>query len=62
VRAAADSVAYGRFFHELLDRGVAFAPGSYEVLFPGLAHEQAHLDSAVAAAGEAARAVTTGWG
>ena len=26
-------------FHALLDAGVAIAPGAYEVMFPGLAHD-----------------------
>jgi glutamate-1-semialdehyde 2,1-aminomutase len=46
--------AYGRFFHAMLRRGVALAPGPYEVLFPGLAHDDAVLDRVVEAAGEAA--------
>jgi glutamate-1-semialdehyde 2,1-aminomutase len=33
-----DEALYGRFFHAMLDEGVAMAPGAYEVLFPGLAH------------------------
>ena len=35
---------YAAFFHALLDRGVAIAPGAYEVMFPGLAHADAVLD------------------
>jgi glutamate-1-semialdehyde 2,1-aminomutase len=34
-----DEAAYASLFHALLDRGVAVAPGAYEVLFPGLAHD-----------------------
>ena len=34
---------YGRFFHAMLRRGVALAPGPYEVMFPGLAHDDAVL-------------------
>ena len=41
----------------MLDRGVALAPGAYEVLFPGLAHTDAVLDEIVAVAAEAATAV-----
>ena len=29
---------YAAFFRAMLDRGVAFAPGPYEVMFPSLAH------------------------
>ena len=48
-----DEQAYARFFHAMLDRGVALAPGAYEVAFPGLAHDRAVLDSIVATAEEA---------
>jgi glutamate-1-semialdehyde 2,1-aminomutase len=61
VRAWAASDAYRRLFHALLARGVALAPGPYEVLFPGIAHDDGHLDTAVAAAGEAAEAVVASW-
>jgi glutamate-1-semialdehyde 2,1-aminomutase len=37
-RASAGTGLYPRFFRALLDRGVALAPGPYEVLFPSLAH------------------------
>ncbi len=53
--AAADHAAYGRFFHAMLDRGVYLAPSGYEVVFPSLALDAAHLERIVAAAGEAAR-------
>ncbi len=36
-----DEASYGRFFHGMLDAGVALAPGAYEVMFPGLAHSPA---------------------
>ena len=38
-----DEAPYARFFHALLDEGVAIAPGAYEVMFPGLAHDDAVL-------------------
>ncbi|MSV91334.1 MAG: aminotransferase class III-fold pyridoxal phosphate-dependent enzyme, partial [Actinobacteria bacterium] len=34
---------YPKVFHELLTRGVALAPGAYEVLFPSLAHSAEDL-------------------
>jgi glutamate-1-semialdehyde 2,1-aminomutase len=34
-----DERAYASLFHALLDRGVALAPGAYEALFIGLAHD-----------------------
>ncbi len=52
-----DTATYARLFHALLDRGVALAPGPYEIMFPGLAHLDAVIDEIVARAGEAAEAV-----
>jgi glutamate-1-semialdehyde 2,1-aminomutase len=49
-----DEVAYAKLFHALLDRGVAIAPGAYEVLFLSLAHEDAELDRVASLAAEAA--------
>ncbi|MEJ7845753.1 MAG: glutamate-1-semialdehyde 2,1-aminomutase [Acidimicrobiales bacterium] len=51
---ATDTAGYARFFHALLRRGVALAPGAYEVAFPGLAHTDEVIDEAVAAAHAAA--------
>ncbi len=51
---ATDERLYAAFFHALLDRGVALAPGAYEVAFPGLAHSGAVLDEIVTAAADAA--------
>ena len=59
VRALADNGLYRRFFHALLDRGVALAPGAYEILFVSLAHEEALLDRALSAVAEAARVAAT---
>ncbi|MFK8025785.1 MAG: glutamate-1-semialdehyde 2,1-aminomutase [Ilumatobacter sp.] len=39
-----DEAAYGRFFHAMLEQGVAMAPGAYEALFVGLAHTDEVLD------------------
>jgi len=53
-RALASNGAYGRFFHAMLRRGVALAPGPYEVMFPGMAHDDAILARVLEAAAEAA--------
>jgi len=45
-----DEVTYASFFHGMLDRGVALAPGAYEILFPGLAHTHAIVGQVIAAA------------
>jgi glutamate-1-semialdehyde 2,1-aminomutase len=52
-----DTARYAAFFHAMLDRGVALAPGAYEVLFPGLAHTDDVIDRIGAAALDAAAAV-----
>ncbi len=44
VRAINASGRYAELFHRLLARGVAFAPGAYEVLFCSLAHDDAAID------------------
>ncbi len=63
-RALAGGETYGRLFHAMLRRGVALAPGPYEVLFPGLAHDERILSQVVEvaadAAAEVAAAVTLG--
>jgi glutamate-1-semialdehyde 2,1-aminomutase len=56
-KALADNGVYGRLFHAMLRRGVALAPGPYEVLFPGLAHDEGVLARVVEAAGDAAAEV-----
>jgi glutamate-1-semialdehyde 2,1-aminomutase len=49
-----DTATYARLFHAMLDRGVAMAPGAYEVAFPGLAHDDAVIDRIGEIAAEAA--------
>jgi glutamate-1-semialdehyde 2,1-aminomutase len=56
---AVRSAATGRYpglMHGLLERGVAIAPGAYEVFFPSLAHSDADLERTVEAFGETAAA------
>ena len=60
VRAVVESDVYPAFFHALLRRGVAFAPGAYEILFPSLAHHEAEYARTVEAAAEAAAEVARG--
>jgi glutamate-1-semialdehyde 2,1-aminomutase len=55
----ASNGVYPRFFHAMLRRGVALAPGAYEVMFPGLSHDDGILDLVVSAAGEAAAEVAS---
>ena len=37
-KTSVENGLYARFFTAMLERGVALAPGPYEVLFPSLAH------------------------
>ena len=53
---------YGQFFHAMLDRGIALAPGAYEVGFPSLAHSPNDLEATIDAAAEAAREVAEALG
>ena len=48
-RASASTGLYPALMHGLLERGVAIAPGAYEVLFPSLAHTDADLERTVEA-------------
>jgi len=57
VKLIAENGVYPRFFHEVLQRGVALAPGPYEILFPGLAHTDAVVDESIEIMSEAAHAI-----
>ncbi|MEO6318745.1 MAG: glutamate-1-semialdehyde 2,1-aminomutase [Acidimicrobiales bacterium] len=52
-----DTARYAAFFHAMLQRGVAMAPGAYEVMFPGLAHTDDVIDEIGAVAHAAAASV-----
>lgn len=58
-KVLAGSGLYAPFFHALLSRGVALAPGAYEALFPSLAHGDDELQRTIeivaVAAAEVAR-------
>jgi glutamate-1-semialdehyde 2,1-aminomutase len=49
----ADTRAYARFFHAMLDRGVYLAPSQFEAGFMSLAHTEADVDATIEAAAEA---------
>jgi glutamate-1-semialdehyde 2,1-aminomutase len=52
-----DTARYGRFFHEMLARGVYLAPSQYECAFVGSAHTDDLLDRTLSAADEAFKAL-----
>ena len=54
-----DTTRYAAFFHALLERGVALAPGAYEVMFPGLTHTSGVIDEILAAATDAAASLAS---
>jgi len=53
-QALCENGLYRTFFHAMLDRGIALAPGSYEILFVSLAHSADDLATTVRCAAEAA--------
>ncbi len=58
-KASVDRQRYPAFFHGMLDRGIAFAPGAYEVMFPSLAHSADDIRITVEAAAEVASSMPT---
>jgi glutamate-1-semialdehyde 2,1-aminomutase len=48
---------YAKFFHAMLDRGVALAPGAYEILFTSMSHTDEDLERTVSIAADAAKEV-----
>jgi glutamate-1-semialdehyde 2,1-aminomutase len=57
-----DERAYAAFFRAMLAEGVAMAPGAYEAIFVGLAHDDAVLDDLAERASRAAVAATKSLG
>jgi glutamate-1-semialdehyde 2,1-aminomutase len=55
-----DEAAYAAFFQAMLREGVARAPGAYEAIFVGVAHDDAVLDAIGAAAFRAAASIASG--
>ena len=46
----ADTAAFARFFHAMLERGVYLPPAQFEAAFVSLAHTEADVDATIAAA------------
>ena len=49
----ADTSRYGRYFHEMLDRGISFAPSQFECGFISTAHTDADINATIDAASSA---------
>jgi glutamate-1-semialdehyde 2,1-aminomutase len=54
-KAICENGVYERFFHGMLDAGVALAPGAYEALFPSLAHGKDEIAATIGAARSVAK-------
>jgi glutamate-1-semialdehyde 2,1-aminomutase len=54
-----DTLAFGRFFHAMLERGVYLPPAQFEAAFVSDAHDERAIDTTVAAAAEALRSVAS---
>ena len=59
-RVIGENGLYPGFFHAMLERGVALAPGAYEILFVSVAHGERELARAAEAAASAAAAIARG--
>jgi glutamate-1-semialdehyde 2,1-aminomutase len=51
--SSSDARAFGRWFHAMLARGVAWPPSAYEAAFLSYAHDDALVEQVLAAAREA---------
>jgi glutamate-1-semialdehyde 2,1-aminomutase len=49
---SSDTVLYGKYFHEMLNRGIYLAPAQFEALFVSTAHSKEDLDKTIKAHGE----------
>ncbi|HEX2866798.1 MAG TPA: glutamate-1-semialdehyde 2,1-aminomutase [Ignavibacteriales bacterium] len=52
-----DTAMYGRYFHEMLKRGIYLAPAQFEAMFVSTAHTKEDLDKTIKAHYEAVKAV-----
>lgn len=58
-KLSVDVGLHPRWFHGMLDRGIALAPGPYEILFPSLAHSDEDIARTIDAAAEVAQELST---
>ncbi len=57
VKPIAENGLYPVFFHGMLKRGVALAPGPYEILFPSLAHSEKLIDETIEIASDVVKEI-----
>jgi glutamate-1-semialdehyde 2,1-aminomutase len=49
----ADTQAFARYFHRMIERGINLPPSQFEAMFISLAHSDADIDVTIRAAREA---------
>lgn len=52
-----DTTLYGKYFHEMLKRGIYLAPAQFEALFVSTAHTKEDLDKTIEAHREAVKSI-----
>ena len=52
-----DTKLYGKFFHEMLNRGIYLPPAQFEAFFVSTAHTKEDLDKTIRAAEESFRSL-----
>jgi glutamate-1-semialdehyde 2,1-aminomutase len=52
-----DTVLYGKYFHEMLNRGIYLAPAQFEALFVSTVHSKEDLDETIGAHREALKTI-----
>ena len=54
---SSDAALYGKYFHEMLNRGIYLAPAQFEALFVSTAHSKEDLDKTIKAHKESLLAI-----
>jgi len=54
---ASDTTLYGKYFHEMLERGIYLAPAQFEALFVSTAHTKEDLDKTISFHRDSLRAI-----
>lgn len=52
-----DTLLYGKYFHEMLNRGIYLPPAQFEAMFVSTAHTKEDLDKTIKASSEALKAI-----
>jgi glutamate-1-semialdehyde 2,1-aminomutase len=54
---SSDTNLYGKYFHEMLTRGIYLAPAQFEALFVSTAHSKENLDKTITAHGDSLKTI-----